>query len=240
MTKKHCPRLIFVRHGQTEWSKSGQHTSVTELDLTPFGVRQMRNTGRGLIGPGDLQMVKPEHISHVFVSPRIRVRHTAELLFEGVDEKIKNSIPFTVDEDVREWDYGQYEGLKTAEIVKLRKDKGLDPDSKWSIWRDGCEGGEQHFQVAERLDRFIKKINKIHEEAIEKGEPSDIIVVAHGHILRCLVARWVQRELNCNPQLMLDAGGVGVLSYEHHNVAEPAIYLAGAFTTPVEEVGDDI
>ena len=90
------------------------------------------------------------------------------MLFEGVDEKIKNSIPFTVDEDVREWDYGQYEGLKTAEIVKLRKDKGLDPDSKWSIWRDGCEGGEQHFQVAERLDRFIKKINKIHEEAIEK------------------------------------------------------------------------
>lgn len=65
MTKSPCPRLIFVRHGQTEWSKSGQYTSRTDLDLTPFGVKQMRNTGKGLIGPGNLQMIKPENLTHI-------------------------------------------------------------------------------------------------------------------------------------------------------------------------------
>ncbi|EMG47142.1 SHB17 Sedoheptulose 1 [Candida maltosa Xu316] len=240
MTKAQCPRLIFVRHGQTEWSKSGQHTSRTDLDLTPFGVRQMRNTGRGLIGEGNLQMIKPGNLTHIFVSPRKRAQHTCELLLEDVDDKYKENIPIIIDEDVREWEYGDYEGLKTAEIRKLRKDKGLDKDHEWSIWRDGCEGGEQHYEVAERLDRFIAKIKQIQGQAIEEGKPSDIVVVAHGHILRCLVARWVQRDLNCNPQLVLDAGGVGTLSYEHHNVDEPAIYLAGAFVVPVAETGSDI
>ena len=240
MTKSPCPRLIFVRHGQTEWSKSGQYTSRTDLDLTPFGVKQMRNTGKGLIGPGNLQMIKPENLTHIFVSPRKRAQRTSQLLLEEVDPEIKDKIPIEIDEDVREWEYGEYEGLKTNEIIELRKQKGLDKDLEWTIWGKGCEGGEQHYEVAARLDRFIEKIQKIHREALAKGVASDIIVVAHGHILRCLVARWVKRELSTNPQLILDAGGVGVLSYQHHNVDEPAIYLAGAFTVPVEEEGADI
>ena len=70
-------------------------------------------------------------------------------------------------------------------------------------------------------------MREFHRQAIAKKEPCDILVVAHGHILRCLGARWVQRELNVNPQLILDAGGVGTLSYEHHNIDEPSIFYQG-------------
>ncbi|KAG7661447.1 uncharacterized protein J8A68_005025 [[Candida] subhashii] len=239
MTKVPTPRVIFVRHGQTEWSKSGQHTSVTDLELTPFGVQQMRNTGKSLIGTKGLHMIEPQNITHIFVSPRLRARHTVELLLDGVNETIKEKIPVVVTEDIREWEYGDYEGLKTHEIKELRQKRGLDQETSWSIWRDGCENGEVHTDVKTRLDRFIEGIKTIHRDAIANNITSDIIVVAHGHILRCLVARWVERELDCNPMLMLDAGGVGVLSYQHHNCDEPAIYLAGAFTVPVEEEGAD-
>ena len=116
MTKSPCPRLIFVRHGQTEWSKSGQYTSRTDLDLTPFGVKQMRNTGKGLIGPGNLQMIKPENLTHIFVSPRKRAQRTSQLLLEEVDPEIKDKIPIEIDEDVREWEYGEYEGLKQTKL----------------------------------------------------------------------------------------------------------------------------
>ena len=134
MSKIPYPRLIFVRHGQTEWSKSGQHTSTTDIDLTPFGVEQMRNTGRALIGPSNLQMIKPENLTRIFVSPRQRAQQTLQLLLEDVDPEFKDKIPVEIDEDVREWDYGDYEGITSAEINELRKKKGLDDkDHKWSI-----------------------------------------------------------------------------------------------------------
>lgn len=241
MTAQPCPRVIFVRHGQTEWSKSGQHTSVTDIDLTPFGVQQMKATGRALIGNNPLNMIRPQNITNIFTSPRLRAKHTAELLLEDIPKDFRDKIPVVVDEDLAEWNYGKYEGLKTAEIRQSRWDRGVDPPNhKWMIWSDGCEDGENYQDVTKRLDKFIDRILKIHGKYMKDGEPSDIIVIAHGHILRCLVARWVHRELNSDPQLMLDAGGVGVLSYQHHNIEEPAIYLAGAFTVPVEEKGADV
>lgn len=234
--KAPTPRVIFVRHGQTEWSKSGQYTSVTDLDLTDFGVKQMRNTGKALIGNGPFQMIKPANITHVFTSPRLRAKHTVELLLENADA----DVPVTIDEDLREWEYGDYEGLLTSQIIELRKSRGLEKAADWTIWADGCENGEQHDQVAARLDRIIAKIQAIHAQAIADNKPSDIIVVGHGHILRCFAARWVGKPINVNPQFMLDAGGVGVLSYQHHNVAEPALFLAGGFTVPVEEESADL
>ena len=170
-----------------------------------------------------------------------QARHTAELLTEDVDDIQKARIPIIVDEDIREWEYGDYEGLLTKQIIDLRKKKGLDQDvDRWIIWRDGCENGETHVEVKSRLDRFISKIKEIHAEALRTNSKSDIIVVAHGHILRCFAARWVEREINIDPSFMLDAGGVGVLSYQHHNVNEPALFLAGAFVCPVEEEGADL
>jgi broad specificity phosphatase PhoE len=87
-------------------------------------------------------------------------------------------------------------------------------------------------QVAERLDRLISKIKQIQSKAVKENRTSEILIVAHGHILRCLVMRWVNREIAANPSFILEAGGVGVLSYEHHNCDEPAICLGGAFVVP--------
>lgn len=233
---KHTPRLIFVRHGQTEWSKSGQYTSITDLDLTPFGVTQMRNTGKHLIGNTPFQMIKPKNLRFIMTSPRLRATHTTELLLENVDEAEKLNISVVVDEDLREWEYGDYEGLKTGQILRLRKQRGLDQNGeKWNIWKYGCENGENHQQVTARLDRLIGRIREIHAVAIQENVECDVIVVAHGHILRCFAARWVGRPIDVNPQLVLDAGGVGVLSYQHCSIKEPAFSMSGAFVVPVEE-----
>lgn len=235
--KTPCPRVIFVRHGQTEWSKSGQYTSVTDLSLTPFGVRQMKCTGKNLIGDKPSQLIKPANVKNIITSPRTRAKQTVELLLESVPELDKKHIVVHEDNDIREWEYGDYEGLLTQQIIDLRQSRGLDKDSDhvWNIWQDGCENGEVHSQVSDRIDNLIAKIRGWHKTALENDEACDTIVVAHGHILRCFVARWVGRDINKNPDFLLDAGGVGVLSYAHHNINEPAIYLAGAFVVPMEE-----
>lgn len=236
--KAPTPRVIFVRHGQTEWSKSGQYTSITDLELTSFGVRQMRSTGRHLIGSTPFQIIKPENLKLVLTSPRLRAKQTVQLLLEGVPELSK--IPVQEEDGLREWEYGDYEGLLTSQIIELRKLRGIQDDGEWTIWRDGCENGEVYTQVTERLDVVIADIRKVQAEAMEKNETCDIVVVAHGHILRCFAARWVGKPINSNPNFMLDAGGVGVLSYQHHNIEEPALFLAGAFAVPVEEEGADL
>lgn len=234
---KHTPRLIFIRHGQTAWSKSGQYTSVTDLDLTPFGVAQMRNTGKQLIGDSPYQMIKPQNVKAMITSPRTRAKHTAELLLESLPENERNMITVSEDADLREWEYGDYEGLTTPQILELRKLRGLDADGvKWTIFQKGCENGEDYLQVTERVDRMIAKVRATHLEAMKENVPCDVVIVAHGHILRCVAARWVNRPLNVNPDLVLDAGGVGVLSYQHCNINEPAFSMAGAFVVPVEEL----
>ncbi|CAK7891559.1 sedoheptulose 1,7-bisphosphatase [[Candida] anglica] len=244
MTHAPCPRVIFVRHGQTEWSKSGQYTSITDLPLTDFGVKQMRNTGKHLIGTSPFQLIKPKNLKHIITSPRLRAKQTAELLLESISEQDKAHINIREEDEIREWEYGDYEGLLTSQIIELRKSRGLDThlegDDVWNIWRDGCENGEVHSQVKERVDSVIAKIKVDHKKALENNEACDTIVIAHGHILRCFAARWVGRELNRNPDFLLDAGGVGVLSYGHRNINEPALYLAGAFVVPVEEQSADL
>lgn len=237
---KPTPRLIFVRHGQTEWSKSGQYTSITDLELTKFGVAQMRNTGKHLIGNTPFQMIKPGNLKLIITSPRTRAKQTAGLLLEGLDAETKAQIPISEDNDLREWEYGDYEGLTTPQILELRKQRGLDQDgTRWTIFQKGCENGEDHLEVTARIDRLIARIRAVHAKAIEDGVACDVLIVAHGHILRCFAARWVGRPLNVNPDMVLDAGGVGVLSYQHCNIEEPAFYLSGAFTVPVEEEGEE-
>lgn len=239
--KKHTPRLIFVRHGQTAWSKSGQYTSITDLELTPFGVNQMRNTGKHLIGTTPFQMIKPANVKLVLTSPRTRAKQTVNLLLEGLDDLTRLTIPVEEENDIREWGYGDYEGLLTQQIIDLRRLRGHDANGEvWNIWQYGCENGEDHLQVTERVDKVIEKVKRVHAAAMEVNEPCDVVIVAHGHILRCLAARWVGRPLNKNPDMMLDAGGVGVLSYQHCNIDEPALYLAGAFVVPVEEESADL
>jgi probable phosphoglycerate mutase len=187
-------------------------------------------------------------IPNSYVSPRTRAQRTLELLNLGCKERypwhdsskphtpdIRTNAKIEVTEAVREWDYGAYEGRVTSEIKKDRESRGLGAD--WDIWKDGCEDGESPEDVTERLDKLIKELReKYHKGRFGKdGKPNDVLIVAHGHILRAFAARWVGKKLEENPSLILEAGGVGTLSYEHHSLEEPAILLGGAFVVDVVE-----
>ena len=128
--------------GETEWAKAGRQTGKTDIDLTPHGIRQTTTTGAQLVGPGKL--VDPARLVRIFVSPRKRAQQTFRYLL-GDNMTSINPDNITVTEDIAEWDYGDYEGLKLAELRALRKQKGLDQNTAWTVWRDGCEGGEYAF-----------------------------------------------------------------------------------------------
>ena len=150
--------------------------------------------------------------------------------------------PIEITDAVREWDYGEYEGLTSRAIQERRREQGLPA---WDIWAEGCPGGESPQDVTARLDALICSIReRFHEGRFGKGAgwkgadgtgPNDVLVVAHGHLLRAFAAWWVGRDLRDNPSLILEAGGVGTLSYEHGRVEEPAILLGGAFVVDVVE-----
>ncbi|KAI9786399.1 MAG: hypothetical protein M1839_006859 [Geoglossum umbratile] len=242
------PRVFVIRHGETEWSLNGRHTSTTELSLTPNGERRIRATGRALVGND--RLLVPGKIAHIYVSPRHRARQTLELL--GLN--LTNPLPWslcssnpsqsspqscpantTITPLIREWDYGDYEGLTSPQIRALRASKGIvGKGARWDIWRDGCEGGESPREVEERVDTLIKEIRgRWHGGEGEKT--GDVLVVGHGHILRAFAMRWVGKKLDEGPAFLLEAGGVGTLSYEHHNIEEPAILLGGAFVVSAAE-----
>lgn len=114
---------------------------------------------------------------------------------------------------VREWDYGDYEGLTSKAIREQRNANG---QGDWDIWRDGCPGGESPEQISKRLDVLIAEIReRFHSKAIGskpgEGPPGDVLIVAHGHVLRSFAGRWVDKNIADNPSLILEAGGVGTL-----------------------------
>lgn len=148
---------------------------------------------------------------------------------------------------IREWDYGAYEGITSPNIRKLRASQGLSP--AWDIWKDGCPEGESPQDIMDRLDAIIAEIRETYHKPVMDGEskdgPGDVLIVAHGHILRAFAMRWAGKLLHESPAFLLEAGGVGTLryvrcekmnelvlmsdSYEHNNIEEPAILLGGAF-----------
>ena len=128
-------RVLHI--GETEWTKSGRSTSFTEIELTEDGVAQVSSAAARLVGGG--KILDPRRLVHVFVSPRVRTKTTFELLLPP-SSVVVEKVTFT--EDITEWNYGDYEGLKNQEIRLLRKKRGLDPEREWDIWSDGCEGGE--------------------------------------------------------------------------------------------------
>ncbi|KAK4222350.1 Sedoheptulose 1,7-bisphosphatase [Podospora fimiseda] len=234
------PRVFIIRHGETEWSLNGRHTGSTDIPLTANGEKRVKSTGKALVGND--RLIVPGKLAHIYVSPRKRAQRTLELL-NIVD---KDSLPWgnhgqcepkpgfacaakvQITEDIREWDYGDYEGITSPEIRELRKNQGLD--DHWDIWRDGCPGGETPHDIKNRLDRLIEDIRqRWHSPAMDGSRDGDVLIVAHGHILRAFAQRWAGKELHDGPTFLLEAGGVGTLSYEHHNIKEPAILLGGAF-----------
>ena len=184
------PIIYLARHGETAWSLSGQHTGLTDLLLTERGERNARLLGRRLTG---LTFAK------IFTSPLQRAFRTCELAgFGSVAE---------VDRDLLEWNYGDYEGRRTAEIHVERPD--------WQLFRDGCPGGESPSQVGARADRVVRRMHAI------KG---DVLLFSSGHFLRVLAARWLGLEPAAGRFFLLSTASVGALSYEH-NLSEPVIRL---------------
>ncbi|EXJ77089.1 2,3-bisphosphoglycerate-dependent phosphoglycerate mutase [Capronia epimyces CBS 606.96] len=257
------PRCFIVRHGETEWSLSGKHTGSTDIPLTKNGEKRVRATGRALIG--DDRLIVPRQLVHIYVSPRRRAQRTLELLNLGCHDPypwqttgtgtgkhddqspthghIESSPPrhrtdarVTVDDRIAEWDYGDYEGVTSAEIRDRRQRQNLPP---WDIWRDGCPGGESPQDIIRRVDSLIADIrDRYHVPVIGKPKDpavsGDVMVVGHGHILRAFAIRWVGKPLT-ETALIMEAGGVGTLSYEHHNIHEPAILLGGGFVVGEDE-----
>ncbi|GGL16704.1 histidine phosphatase family protein [Mangrovihabitans endophyticus] len=176
--------IVLIRHGQTEWSANGRHTSHTDLDLTGPGERQARTVGERLRG---------RSFAAVLSSPRRRALRTAELAGLRVTE---------VTDDLVEWDYGEYEGITTASIHEDRPG--------WSLWTDGCPGGETPRQVGARLDRVLERARKLTADG-------DVALVAHGHCLRVCGARWCGLEPAAGKVLKLDTGTVSVLGFEHES-----------------------
>ncbi|KZZ88068.1 phosphoglycerate mutase family protein [Moelleriella libera RCEF 2490] len=249
MPSSSSPRLFLVRHGETEWSLSGKHTGRTDIPLTANGEKRVRATGKALVGPD--RLIVPHKLAHIYVSPRKRAQRTFELINLGIAGELpwqahgatephamECSAKVQITEDVREWDYGDYEGITSPEIRKLRNQQGLA--GTWDIWRDGCPGGESPEQITERLDRLIRDVReRWHRPAmVDAADASihgDVLIVAHGHILRALAMRWAGKSLRDGPAFLLEAGGVGTLSYEHNNIQEPAILLGGAFSVDIAE-----
>ena len=174
--------IVLIRHGQTEWSANGRHTSYTDLDLTVVGEQQARDVGQRL---GDRKFVA------VISSPRKRALRTAELAGLKVTE---------VTEDLGEWNYGEYEGVTTAEIRRTRPG--------WSLWTDGCPGGESPAQVGARLDRVLAQARSFLAEG-------DVALVGHGHALRVAGARWAGLAPKDGSILKLDTATLSVLGFEH-------------------------
>ena len=190
--------------------------------MTPNGEAQVSSSASKVVGPG--KIINPWRIAHLFISPRTRARRTYELLFDGALQKeLQGKSEIT--EDIREWEYGAYEGLLTAQIRATRKERGLDAERPWNIWVDGCEDGESAAEVSSRLDRVIEKVKEIQRPYMNGEKGVDVVLIAHGHILRAFAKRWIGFELGMRLPMMLEPGAVGVLSYEHHNVDEPAFFL---------------
>ncbi|KDR85337.1 hypothetical protein GALMADRAFT_218430 [Galerina marginata CBS 339.88] len=203
------PRLFVVRHGETEWSQNGQ-TGRTDIPLTDKGVAQIKRMAPLYVGDGLL--VDPINICTVLVSPRQRSHRTFHLLFEHTG-KVPSHI---LTEQVREWDYGQYEGLKSAEIAKL--------NPSWKIWDDGCPGGESVEDMTNRVDGVINMVREYHKQYIEGvRQDRDVVIVAHGHFNRVLISRWIRFSLCLGTHFNVEPASVAVLGYNHNSLDEPAL-----------------
>lgn len=172
----------LVRHAETEWSRDHRHTGRTDVPLTAKGREVARAMRDRLDG---------QRFAAVFVSPLARARDTAALA--GVSEGAQ------VRDDLLEFDYGEYEGITTAEIRQKRPG--------WTVWRDGSPGGETADQVGVRVDRVIA-------ETLGLLEQGDVALVAHGHVLRVLAARWLEQPAAFGARLALETGAIGTLGFE--------------------------
>ncbi len=184
------PNVFLVRHGETEWSLSGRHTGLSDLPLTERGEQDGRRLAERLRGL---------RFAQVLVSPLRRAVRTCELAGFGAAAQ--------TDPDLLEWNYGQYEGRRTADIRAERPG--------WRLFRDGCPGGESPLVVGTRADRVIARVRR---------SEGNTLLVSSGHILRVLVARWLGLAPGEGSLFLLGTASVSALGYEHDR-SEPVVRL---------------
>jgi broad specificity phosphatase PhoE len=177
---KHGHEVYLVRHGETEWSLSGQHTGSTDIPLTDNGKAVARELGEKLKGI---------EFAAVWSSPMSRAIDTARLA--GYEHDVR------IDDRLTEWAYGEYEGMTTPEIRETRPD--------WFLWRDGCPGGESPAQVGARADGLVEEVRAVQ---------GDVLLFAHGHILRVITARWLGYPPGEGMHFSLGTATLSILGWE--------------------------
>jgi probable phosphoglycerate mutase len=172
--------VVLVRHGETEWSRANRHTGRSDIPLTETGRREAERL-RDRLGR--------RAFAAVFTSPLERARDTA---------KIAGFADAVVEADLREWDYGDYEGMTSDEVRAERPG--------WVLWRDGCPGGETIEQVGRRADRMIERF---------RAAGGDVLAFAHGHVLRIITARWIEMHPSAGQRFVLQPASPSTLGHEH-------------------------
>jgi broad specificity phosphatase PhoE len=184
------PQIYLARHGETAWTLSHQHTGRSDIPLTARGESNARSLGDRLRGI---------EFQRILTSPLARARRTCELA---------GFLPGAVlEDDLMEWDYGAYDGKTTAEIRRQ--------NPEWSLFRDGCPGGESVEQVGARADRLISRLRACDGRQLLFG---------HGHFFRVLAARWLAQPPGAGRLLYLSTASLSIQGYEH-SLDEPAIRL---------------
>jgi probable phosphoglycerate mutase len=183
------PRLFLARHGDTAWTESHRHTGRTDVPLDADGEEHARQLAR---------VLPPLSFGHVFTSPLQRAAKTCELAGFG-DVAV-------IDLDLLEWDYGQYEGKLTRDIVKERPG--------WELFRDGSPGGESPEDVAARADHFIRRVQEL---------GGNVLAFSSGHIIRMIAARWLGLPPVAGRFFFCRPGSVGELGFEHNSRDQPII-----------------
>jgi probable phosphoglycerate mutase len=178
-------KIYLLRHGETEWSLNGRHTGVTDIPLTENG----RSAARCLE-----PILAQETFALVLTSPLQRARDTCDLA--GLSKRAN------IEAGLIEWNYGEYEGLTTQQIRQTRPD--------WSVFRDGCPGGESPEQVGARADRLLVKI---------RATGGNVALFGHGHFSRVLAARWINLPANYGEHFLLDTATLNVLGYYRESPA---------------------
>ncbi len=189
-------RLYLMRHGETAWSLSGQHTGRADIPLTDHGELEARQLG---------ERIRSIAFSRVFCSPLIRARQTCELA--GLSQHQ------LIDDDLAEWDNGDYEGKTHADVYALRP--------KWNLFRDGCPNGEMPADIAARADRLVARFSAL---------DGNIAIFAHSHLGRVLAARWIGLAVEHAEHFLLDTASVSILSHDREGSKPRAIMLWNSTT----------
>jgi broad specificity phosphatase PhoE len=185
------PEIYIARHGETVWTITGQHTGMTDLPLTPQGEKNALRLGERL---------REMEFAKVLTSPLQRARKTCELAGFGFAAEVES--------DLVEWDYGEYEGLRSAEIRAKRPG--------WELFRDGAPGGESPAQVVIRAENVWKRVRNIN---------GNVLIFSSGHFIRVLAARWIGLEPSVHSNsFLLSTASLSAVGYDRH-LSQPVIRL---------------